>query len=228
MINLRKSNERGEVKWDWLQAKHSFSFGTYLDPNWMGFRNLRVINEDRIAAKGGFDTHPHRDMEIMTFVMSGELEHRDTMGNHAVIKPGEIQVMSAGTGIKHSEFNKSCNEEVHMLQIWIEPNEKCLKPNYEQFKYEAKDNELTLLANEFGKNNIAKISQDISISLGQYSGSHEIKLNDEKYYWLQVISGKASIGNLNLNAGDAVSFSAESILKIETAEKFEFLFFELT
>jgi redox-sensitive bicupin YhaK (pirin superfamily) len=227
MINLRKSNERGEVNWDWLRAKHSFSFGTYLDPNWMGFRKLRVINEDRIAAKGGFDTHPHRDMEIMTFVMSGQLEHRDTMGNHAVIKPGEIQVMSAGTGIKHSEFNKSCSEEVHMLQIWIEPNQKCLKPNYEQFKYTAKDSELTLLASEAGGEGVATISQDINVSIGKFSGDHEIKLNIKKYYWIQIISGTALINKINLAAGDAVSFSAESILEIETAKNIEFLFFEL-
>jgi redox-sensitive bicupin YhaK (pirin superfamily) len=193
----------------------------------MGFRKLKVRNEDRIAAKGGFDTHPHRDMEIMTFVMSGQLEHRDTMGNHAVIKPGEIQVMSAGTGVKHSEFNKSCSEEVHMLQIWIEPNETCLTPSYQQFEYESIDNGLSLLANSAGGKRVAKISQDVKISIGKFDQTHELELSANKYYWLQIISGKSVVNKWEVTTGDALSFSAETILKIESAEKFEFILFEL-
>lgn len=227
MINIRKSNERGEVNWDWLKAKHSFSFGTYLDPDWMGFRNLKVINEDRIAAKGGFDTHPHRDMEIMTFVMSGQLEHRDTMGNHAVIKPGEIQLMSAGTGVKHSEFNKSCSEEVHMLQIWIEPSEKCLTPSYQQFEYSSLENELVLLANNEGGDKLAKVNQKVRISLGKFNRDDDLKLKAQKYYWIQIISGTGTINYQKVGAGDAVSLSAEPILKISSAKNFEFLLFEL-
>ncbi|MBD66291.1 MAG: quercetin 2,3-dioxygenase [Halobacteriovoraceae bacterium] len=228
MITLRKSNERGEVKMDWLHAFHSFSFASYFDPRWMGFSKLRVINEDFIDGGQGFGTHPHRDMEIMTFIIDGALEHRDTMGNHAVIKPGDIQIMSAGTGIMHSEYNPDPQKQTHSIQIWIEPEQLGIKPRYEHYKFNQKHNDLTLIASATGGENIAKINQDAQIFHGDFDQvKKEIELSPDRQYWLQVFNGGGTINDLILEHGDALAIQEESQLNINESHNLKFLLFDL-
>lgn len=228
MITKRAANERGHLNFGWLDARHSFSFGSYFDPSWMGYRSLRVINEDRIAPTKGFETHPHKNMEILSVILGGELQHKDALGHEAIIRPGEIQMMSAGTGILHSEFNSSSTNETHMLQIWIKPSELNIEPRYEQFKYQAIENELVVIANSIGGENIAKIHQDIIVSVGRVSQDKSFELNDKKYYWLQVIAGSGKVNNIEVNAGDAVALENEKELILANSSDFQFLLFELT
>lgn len=227
MITKREASERGKFKLDWLNARHSFSFGSYFDPNWMGFSKLRVINEDVISPKGGFDTHPHKNMEIVSFIIKGSLEHKDTLGNHSVIKPGQIQIMSAGKGVLHSEFNPSDSEETHMLQIWVEPNVLDIEPRYEQFDFEEKINELVLLAGPDKEDGIAQIYQDAKIYLGHIDALWDEAINPNKKYWLQVVEGKGLINNSSYSSGDAFALESEKQLELSTEEKTRFLLFEL-
>ena len=228
MITKRAKNERGHLRIDWLDAKYTFSFGSYFDPEWMGFRSLRVINDDIIDEGMGFGTHPHRDMEIISFILEGALEHKDALGNHSVIRPGEIQIMSAGSGIEHSEFNPSKSDKTHSLQIWIEPNIKGIKPRYEQFKYDQQDNALTLIASPDGGENIAKIYQDTKIYHGivkqkKYSES----LNQIRHYWLQVIQGTGIVNDVAVTSGDGLAISEVDSLELESQETFKFLLFDM-
>ena len=222
MILIRKSQDRGHAQHGWLDSYHSFSFADYYDPKWMGFRTLRVINEDRVAPAQGFGSHPHKDMEIITYVLSGQLKHKDSMGNEGIINPGEIQKMSAGTGVVHSEFNASSKNEVHLLQIWITPDTKGLDPAYEQ----------NLLPVDQQNSFIpfpVTIHQDAKIFRGRLSKEGELlyKLNQERAAWVQIISGSIVINANSLEAGDAALIEKETKLQFKGLSKCEFLLFDL-
>jgi redox-sensitive bicupin YhaK (pirin superfamily) len=222
MILIRKSQDRGHAQHGWLDSYHSFSFADYYDPKWMGFRSLRVINEDRVAAAQGFGSHPHKDMEIITYVLSGQLKHKDNMGNEGLINPGEVQKMSAGSGVVHSEFNASSKEEVHLLQIWIMPDAKGLKPSYEQNLLPV-DQHNSLFAFP------VTIHQDAKVFRGRLSKGHELihKLNKERGAWVQMISGLLSVNDSTLEAGDAAVIEKETGLHFTCPDKCEFLLFDL-
>lgn len=230
MITKREAKERGHLNFGWLDAHHSFSFGSYFDPRWSGFRHLRVINEDWIDPQMGFDTHPHKDMEIITFILEGELEHRDTLGNHTIIKPGEIQVMSAGSGVLHSEFNSSKTMKTHALQIWIMPNEKNIKPRYDQISYLRKTNDFVTLAQEFPEESkIVKLYQDAKIELASFDQGFKTqkKIIEEKYYWIQITKGSGLINSIEFKSGDGLAISKEKYISIESHSEAEFLLFEM-
>jgi redox-sensitive bicupin YhaK (pirin superfamily) len=222
MIILKKSDDRGSAQHGWLNSYHSFSFADYFDPKWMGFRTLRVINEDWIAKGQGFGSHPHKDMEIITYVLSGQLKHKDSMGNEGIIKPGEIQKMSAGTGVVHSEFNASTQEEVHLLQIWIVPNAKNIKPFYEQ-KILPLDQENSLY--EFP----LTIHQDVKIFRGKLAKGHTLdyKITKGRGVWLQMISGNLSVNDSLLEVGDAAVIEDEKQIALKATKELEFLLFDL-
>ena len=226
MITKRAGIKRGQVKWSWLNAKHTFSFGSYFDPDWMGFGPLRVINEDIIDAGRGFDTHPHKDMEIISYIIDGELEHKDTLGSRAIISPQQIQIMSAGTGIYHSEFNPNPNKKTHSLQIWIEPNKLGVKPRYEQYDVEIKDDELELLISPEGGDNIASIYQDLRLYHANIE-DFSYETNPNKKYWIQIISGKGSILSREAQAGDGFAVEKERSLEMKSSEGMKILFFEM-
>ncbi len=233
MIEIRKAQDRGHSHIDWLDSYHTFSFGKYYDPDHIQFGYLRVINEDRIKPSMGFGTHPHRDMEIITVMLEGELAHKDSIGNGSVIKKGDIQKMTAGSGIMHSEFNNSDSIEAHLLQIWITPNRMGLTPGYEQISINDLDNtdEIKLIAS--GKvnkgNGIIKINQDIELFLGRLDKNQKVEFSteDSNKIWVQLISGQLSINGKELSAGDGAAINKTSILNIESKEKSEFLIFEM-
>ena len=233
MIEIRKVQDRGHSHIDWLDSYHSFSFGEFYDPDHIQFGYLRVINEDRIKPSMGFGTHPHRDMEIITVMLEGELAHKDSMGNGSVIKKGDIQKMTAGSGIMHSEFNNSDSVEAHLLQIWITPNRMGLSPGYEQISINDLNNsdEIKLIAS--GKvnkgNGIININQDIELFLGRLDKNRKVEFSseDSNKIWIQLISGQMSINGKELSAGDGAAITESDILKIESKEKSEFLIFEM-
>lgn len=231
MIKVRSANERGHINLGWLDAKHTFSFGSYHDPAHMGFRSLRVINNDLISGGGGFDTHPHKDMEIITFILEGSLEHRDTMGNHSTIRPGEIQIMSAGSGVFHSEHNPSESESTKLYQIWITPNKRGVEPRYEQFSYldRIKENDFIELVNPEGGEKIPMIYQDARIKLGRFEkdNTSKVELVSSKGYWIQVLKGSFKVNNELVNAEDGVSIENLSEMNIQSMEPGELLLFEL-
>jgi redox-sensitive bicupin YhaK (pirin superfamily) len=231
MITLRRSEERGHFQADWLDSYHTFSFDTYYDPKHMGFRNLRVINEDRVRAGEGFPLHPHRDMEILTFILAGKLEHRDDLGSGAIIRAGEVQRITAGTGIRHSEFNPSETEEVHLLQIWILPETKGLPPSYENrtFSGGEKRNRLQLLASPDGSDGSALIHQDVRVFSAtlEVGKSLEYSLGKGRHGWLQVTGGSLLLNRKTMRAGDGAAASEELLLGIEAGEDSQFLLFDL-
>jgi redox-sensitive bicupin YhaK (pirin superfamily) len=230
MITIRKSEERGHVKIDWLDSRHTFSFGDYYDPDHMSFHSLRVINEDHVAPGSGFGSHPHRDMEIVTYVLDGVLEHKDNMGNGSLIHPGEVQRMSAGTGIVHSEFNRSKTEPVHLLQIWIMPERKGISPGYEQRKFspEQKRNKFCLLASPTSRDGSVKIHQDVELSTAVLDEKTELTyaIRPNRHVWLQVARGSVKLNEQSLNAGDAATVEGET-LQIKAEDKTEILLFDL-
>lgn len=233
MIEIRKAQDRGHSHIDWLDSYHTFSFGEYYDPDHIQFGYLRVMNEDRIKPSMGFGTHPHRDMEIITVMLEGELAHKDSIGNGSVIKKGDIQKMTAGSGIMHSEFNNSDSVEAHLLQIWITPNRMGLTPGYEQISIDDLDNtdEIKLIAS--GKvnkgNGIIKINQDIELFLGRLDKNRKVEFSteDSNKIWVQLISGQMSINGKELSTGDGAAITESDILNIESKEKSEFLIFEM-
>lgn len=232
MINIRRSGERGGGNYGWLDTKYTFSFNTYHDPKFMGFRNLRVINEDWVAANQGFGTHGHANMEIITYVMEGALAHKDSTGGEEVLRPHEVQRMTAGTGIQHSEFNPSETERVHLYQIWILPEKDELAPGYEQtyFAPETKKGKLKLVASPGGDNGSVKINQDVklysSILANGEIVSHEIAEN--RHAWIQIVKGSLDVNGETLNEGDGAAVSAERLLIIKSlADETEFLLFDL-
>ncbi len=231
MITLRRSEDRGHFQADWLDSYHTFSFDTYYDPKHMGFRNLRVINEDRVSPGKGFPLHPHSDMEILTFILAGELEHRDDLGSGAVIRAGEVQRITAGTGIRHSEFNPSDTEEAHLLQIWVLPETKGLSPGYENktFSGAGNHNRLQLIASPDGSEDSALIHQDVRIfSASLDTGrSLEYRLEEGRHAWLQVTAGSLLLNAKGMSAGDGAAVSEESLLGVEAGNDAQVLLFDL-
>ncbi len=234
MLTVRKSEERGRTETDWLESRHSFSFDRYSDPAWMGFSVLRVINDDRIAAGAGFPTHPHRDMEIFTWVLSGALAHRDSLGHGSILRPGEAQRMTAGRGIAHSEFNPSPSEPLHLLQIWLLPERRGLDPGYEQkaFPEEERRGRLRLLVSPDGTEGSIRIHQDARISAGLFGPGEawEEPLGPGRQAWLQVARGSVRANGRRLEEGDGAALSEErrvAIEGIEGPELAELLLFDL-
>ena len=231
MIIKRASEDRGPSDAGWLKSMHTFSFGHYYDSDQMGFGPLRVINDDHVIAGAGFQTHPHKNMEIISYVLSGELAHKDSMGNGSVIKQGEVQLMSAGTGVTHSEFNNSNSEEVHFLQIWVMPNVENTQPEYHQ-----KQIAETLTINEFAtvvspqiEDGAMQIKQEATLKLGRFeSGTNKsISLSPDRLYWIHVASGELLVNGQAAKTGDGFSFSSENELSIEIINESEILFFDM-
>lgn len=227
MIEVRKGYSRGKSHNYWLNSFHTFSFGDYFEPEFMGFSSLRVINEDTVQPGEGFGRHPHKNMEIITYVIEGSLEHKDSMGTGTVIRPGEIQCMSAGTGIQHSEFNHSSTNIVHFLQIWIIPEKQNLKPQYQQESMPVRDNELLLIGAHEG-DNIIKINQDVKLYRGLFTFNHEMdyRFSNDRCGWLQLVKGELLLNNHQLVAGDGAAITTEEI-NINSTRDAEFLLFDL-
>jgi len=231
MLFKRPSLERGHANHGWLDSYFTFSFADYYDPNFRGFSVLRVINEDRIQGGGGFDTHEHKDMEIITYVLDGAIQHKDTLGNSGVIYPGEVQRMSAGSGIAHSEFNHYKDKVSHLLQIWIFPKVKGLKPSYEQksFKDQFGKNSFTLVASQTAKSGSLTIHQDVNLYIAHIAKDKELVFSNEakRTYWIQVCKGDLLIKGTHLQEGDGLGITEEKELKFKSPEGAEFLFFDL-
>ncbi len=231
MITIRHGEDRGRVVLDWLDSRHSFSFGHYYDPKHMGFRALRVINDDRVSPGGGFATHPHRDMEIITYVLDGTLEHADSLGNGSVIRAGEVQRMTAGTGVTHSEFNHSRVAPVHLLQIWILPAEKGLAPSYEQraFTPEEKRGGLTLVAARDGRDGALTVHQDAEIYAALLDAGKSVshRLAAGRHAWLHLAHGAVVLNGHALTEGDGAAVSDEEVLAISAETDAELLLFDL-
>jgi len=228
MIQIRKAVDRGHFDHGWLDTYHTFSFADYYDPEFMGFRALRVINEDRVQPGRGFGTHSHRDMEIVTYVLEGELQHRDSMGTGSIIRPGEVQRMSAGTGVLHSEVNPSRDRSVHLLQIWLLPDRRGLKPEYEQktFPTEERADRLRLVASHDGSDGSLTIHQDAKILAGTIRDSVQYELQPGRYAWLQVARGGLDLNGQTLNAGDGAAIENEPTLTLRGKDA-EVLLFDL-
>ena len=231
MLTIRRSNERGHFDHGWLNTYHTFSFDQYYDPRYMGFRSLRVINEDFVAAGRGFPTHGHRDMEIITYILEGALKHEDSMGNGSVIRPGDVQRMTAGTGVRHSEKNASSNERVHLLQIWILPNAENLNPGYEQkaFTDEERRGQFRLIASNDGRDDSVHLNQDVDLFASILDEGQEVErvMDSKRYAWIQVARGAISVNGENAEQGDGVVVVGESNLKIRAQEPAEILLFDL-
>ena len=231
MITIRKSEDRGHFDLGWLDTYHTFSFDQYYDPAHMHFRTLRVINEDRVAAGQGFPTHSHRDMEIITYILSGALEHRDSMGNGSVIRPGDVQRMSAGTGVAHSEYNPSESEGVHLLQIWIMPRERNLPPGYEQkaFTEDERRGRWRLVASPDGRDGSVTIQQDARLyaTIADANSTIEHSFDANRYGWAQVARGTVSINDVELKQGDGAALRNESLIKLTAHDDAEVLLFDL-
>ncbi len=230
MIYIRKSNERGNTRSEWLNSYHTFSFAEYYDPKFMGFGNLRVINEDTVQPDYGFGQHPHDNMEIISYVISGSLEHRDSIGTGSTIKPGEIQIMSAGSGVRHSEFNPSKSELVHFLQIWIMPRERNLKPSYQQTVINKINNQLILIGsgNQHGLTAVT-INQQVDLYAAYLNPGHSVEhdLRAGNLAWVQLIKGSIQLGGNELRAGDGAGILEEKHMVIKCSEDAELLVFDL-
>ena len=231
MIQLRRGNDRGHTQLDWLDSRHTFSFGDYHDPQNMGFRHLRVINEDRVVPGAGFGTHSHRDMEIITYVLEGALAHKDSTGTSSVIHVGDVQRMSAGTGISHSEYNASPLEPVHFLQIWIIPDETGLPPGYEQraFPLDEQRGKWTLIAAKDGRDGSVTAHQDVDVWAARFSPGEQLNfsLKPSRNIWTQVARGAVKLNGMLLNAGDGAAISEENTLELKSLDHAEILLFDL-
>jgi quercetin 2,3-dioxygenase len=231
MIRVRKASERGHFDHGWLDTYHTFSFSRYYDPRQMGFRALRVINEDRVRPGRGFGTHPHQDMEIVTLVLSGALAHRDSLGTGSTIRPGELQRMTAGTGITHSEFNPSETEPVHLYQIWLQPEREGLEPSYEQkaFPEEQRRGRLRLVASRDGRDGSLTIHQDADLSLATLEAGEQVahELAPGRHAWLQVLRGTVALNGNPLEAGDGAAVSEVTALTVRAEQASEILLFDL-
>lgn len=230
MITLRKAHERGHAEHGWLDTYHSFSFADYYDPKWMGYRSLRVINDDLVMPRMGFGKHPHRDMEIITYILSGQLSHQDSMGNGRTITAGEFQYMAAGSGVQHSEQNPSGTEAVHLLQVWIMPDEKGVKPRYaEKSMKDAATGALHLITSKSGRDGSISIHQDADLYLGKLdahqTASHT--LAPGRHAWLHVAEGEVQFNGQTLSGGDAVAVSDESALELRGTKPSQVLLFDL-
>jgi redox-sensitive bicupin YhaK (pirin superfamily) len=228
---LRPSDDRGAADFGWLKSRHTFSFGSYFDPNHIGFGALRVINEDRVAPRAGFPTHPHQNMEIISYVVSGGLEHKDSLGTGSVIRPGELQRMSAGTGVRHSEYNYSDTDPVHFLQIWIVPEAEGLAPGYEQkaFPDPERQNTLRLIGSRDGRDGSLVIHQDVDLYASLLSADRSLAfdIRPGRKVWLQLIKGKLDVNGQQLSAGDGLGVLDAGTLALAAGEDAEFLLFDL-
>jgi len=230
MMKIRKANERGHAEHGWLDTYHTFSFADYYDPHWMGFHSLRVINDDLVMPGMGFGTHPHRDMEIITYILSGALEHKDSMGNGRVIRPGEVQYMSAGSGVQHSEFNPSKDEAVHLLQIWIQPDRKGVAPRYaEKSLADAPTGTLRLATSKTGRDGSMAIQQDADLWLAKLkAGDHTShSLAKGRHAWIHVAEGEISLNGKRLQGGDAAAVSDDGALELAASKASQVLLFDL-
>jgi redox-sensitive bicupin YhaK (pirin superfamily) len=231
-LTLRKAQERGRANLGWLDSHHTFSFGHYYDPAHMGFGPLRVINDDRVAAGGGFPTHPHADMEIISYVLEGALAHKDSIGTGSVIKPGDVQRMAAGTGIRHSEFNASQTEPVHFLQIWIVPEQRGLAPGYEQrmFSADEKRGRLRLVGSRDGRDGSVIIHRDVDLYASLLGSGESVthELGAGRIAWVHVASGAASIDGTPMSAGDGVAIETAGTLTLAGIEEAEILLFDMS
>jgi redox-sensitive bicupin YhaK (pirin superfamily) len=231
MIEIRRATDRGHARHGWLESRHTFSFADYHDPQQMGFRALRVINEDRVAPGRGFDAHSHRDMEILSVVLEGALEHRDSLGHGSVIRPGEVQLMRAGTGVTHSEYNPSQAEPVRFLQIWILPAEGGVQPSYEQkaLPESERANRLCLVASHDGREGSLQIGQDVAIYVSQLDAGAPLteEIGPDRHAWVQVIRGVIRLNGEALVEGDGAALSQEPELRIEAETSSELLLFDL-
>jgi redox-sensitive bicupin YhaK (pirin superfamily) len=231
MIMLRRGEDRGATKLRWLDSRHTFSFGDYYDRQNMGFGTLRVINEDRVVPGAGFPTHSHSDMEIITYVLEGALAHKDSTGTSSVIRPGEVQRMSAGTGISHSEYNGSQTEPVHFLQIWIVPNETGLMPGYEQraFRFDENRGKWTLVASKEGRDDSVSVHQDVEVWAARFVAGQQaaLRLEPGRRAWVQIVRGDATLNGVSLRAGDGAAASQEEVLEFIAVENAELLIFDL-
>lgn len=230
MITIRRAKERGHANHGWLDSHHTFSFADYHDPKHMGYRSLRVINEDRVQGGKGFGTHPHRDFEIISYVISGALKHEDSMGHKAVMRAGDVQRISAGTGIAHSEFNNSTTEPVHFLQIWLLPSRKGLPPDYAQESFsDSPPNELTLACSANGRAGAIKINQDVELFIGRLDPKQQFshRLREQRHAWAQLIEGDLDLNGNTLSPGDGVSLDGETELRLASKGGAHFLLFDL-
>lgn len=231
MIALRRSQDRGHANHGWLDTYHTFSFAGYFDPNHVGFRTLRVINEDRVAPGRGFGTHPHRDMEIISYVIEGTLEHKDSMGNGSVIRPGDVQRMSAGTGITHSEFNGSRTQPVHFLQIWILPEKPGIEPSYEQkhFSLDQKRGILRLIASNDGHDGSVTIHQDASVYATVLENGQNVRHSPlpGRHVWVHIVRGKVNVSGQEIGGGDAAAITGETEIVLSGLANSEVLLFDL-
>jgi quercetin 2,3-dioxygenase len=231
MITLRSADDRGFADHGWLQSRHSFSFADYYDPRHMGFSSLRVINEDRVAPGSGFGRHGHRDMEIVSYVLEGELAHKDSMGNGSVIRPGDVQRMSAGSGVLHSEFNHSPERTTHFLQIWIEPSVRAIAPSYEEKRFDAseKRGRLRLIASPDGADGSVTLHQDVRLYAGLFDGAETAvhRLAQGRSAYLHVVRGAVVVNDVALAAGDAVMVRDEAELRLTQGRDAEVLLFDL-
>lgn len=231
MITIRHAEQRGRADHGWLDSYHTFSFANYYDPDHMGFRSLRVINEDRVQGGQGFGAHPHRDMEIISYVIDGALSHSDSMGTGSVIKPGDVQRMSAGTGVTHSEFNASKSELVHFLQIWLLPAERGIQPGYEQktFGQSEKQGRLRIVASPDGRDGSVTIHTDAALYAGIFEAGQtsELSLTPGRHAWVHVVRGSVRVNGLDLKAGDGAAISDEPAVRVEGVNIGEILVFDL-
>jgi redox-sensitive bicupin YhaK (pirin superfamily) len=228
MMKIRKANERGHANHGWLDSWHTFSFADYHDRQWMGYRDLRVINDDLVMPGEGFGTHPHRDMEIITYVLSGSLAHQDSLGNGRVIRPGEFQYMSAGTGVQHSEFNPASDEAVHFLQIWIMPDHKGAKPAYAE-RPAATANGWQLITSKTGRDHSMAINQDADLWLAKLAPKQAVQhaLGPDRHAWLHVAEGEVTLNGQSLSAGDAAAVDEASTLSLAAVKPSQVLLFDL-
>lgn len=229
-MNIRRANERGHAEHGWLDSYHTFSFADYHDPKWMGYRTLRVINDDLVMPGMGFGTHPHRDMEIITYVLSGSLQHKDSMGNGRIIKPGEAQYMSAGTGVMHSEFNPSKDEAVHFLQIWIQPDSRGTTPRYAEKSFvKVPEGKLNLVTSKAGRDNSIAIHQDADLWLAKLALGNQVahELGAGRHAWLHVAEGEVTVNGQRLNGGDAASFESAGKIELSASKPAQVLLFDL-
>ena len=232
MLKKRYRDDRGPTDAGWLKSMHSFSFGHYMDPEHMGFGPLRVINEDRVIPGAGFDTHSHNNMEIISYVLKGELAHKDSMGNGSTIKAGDVQLMSAGSGVSHSEFNNSNDNNVHFLQMWVMPNVKNATPSYQQKAFAIADDDmdkLVLAVSPDGKDGSLTIRQDARLYVGRFNEDvvYDFTLNPERRYWLQLAEGIAEINGEHAREGDGFAITGETALKIENTTQTKIVLFDL-
>lgn len=226
---LRRANDRGQGDHGWLKSRHTFSFADYFDADYMGFRKLRVINEDRVQGGTGFGAHSHRNMEIISYVLTGSIAHKDSMGNGAVMRPGDVQRMSAGTGVVHSEFNNSSSDELHFLQIWIEPQKRDIEPGYEQktFPEREKQGQWRLVVSQEGRDGSVSVNQDVNLYAGLFDAGEQAETPVVRHAWLQMARGEATVNGHRLSAGDAAAFEPGEPIEVVGIDASEILLFDL-